>query len=227
MTRSVIFDFDGTLAIGHGPVLAYARAVAPSASKAFVPRVEKALRAFDAGRSAYRDGYHIVAELAAKDGVSSGTMKQAYQVSREILGTVHAPVDAPSGLASLLEALSQHALLHLATNAPAEGVEQVLDSWAVRDCFDQLHFNVGKPDGLYPILRHMLESGPVLAVGDIVEYDLQPALDLGADTALVGATAALSDAKVTMRGLTLDDLRGELVSWASQPPISDTRPLHA
>lgn len=218
MTRSVIFDFDGTLAIGHGPVVAYAKQVAPSAGADFVQRVEEALRTFDAGRSTYRDGYHVVGELAAQDGVSSGTMNQAYQASREILGTAEAPVAAPEGLAGLLEALREHAELHLATNAPGVGVEQVLDSWGVRHLFDHLHFSVGKPDGLYPILREALQLGPVMAIGDIVEFDLQPAIDLGADTALVGATAAESDADVTLRGQTLNDLRGELVTWAAQPP---------
>ncbi|WP_234948495.1 MULTISPECIES: HAD family hydrolase [Corynebacterium] len=221
MACSVIFDFDGTLAIGHGPVLAYANAVAPYAGEHYVARVEEALRTFDAGDSTYRDGYHVVGELAAQDGVSSGTMNQAYQASREILGTNAAPVNAPVGLADLLAELSQHAELHLATNAPGTGVEQVLDSWGVRPYFDHLHFSVGKPDGLYPILCQALERGRVLAVGDIVEFDLQPAIDLGADTALVGATAAGSDVAVTMRGQTLNDLRGELVSWATQPPTQE------
>ncbi|WP_290342868.1 HAD family hydrolase [Corynebacterium auris] len=218
VTRSVVFDFDGTLAIGHGPVLAYAKAVAPSAGEAFVSRVEEALRAFDAGSPMYRDGYHIVGELAAQDGVSSWTMQQAYQTSREILGTAKAPVKAPDEVVPLLEGLSQHAHVHLATNAPRVGVERVLDSWGVYHCFDQLHFNVGKPDGLYPILRQLLKNGPVLAVGDIIEFDLQPAFDLGADTALVGATATGTNAEVTMRGATLTDLRGELCAWVSQSP---------
>lgn len=218
VTRSIVFDFDGTLAVGNGPVLAYARAVAPSAAPGFVARVEDELKALDTGRSGYRDGYHVVAELAERDGVSSGTMNKAYQASREVLGTPDAPVDAPAGLAELLDSLRQHAELHVATNAPRAGVEQVLDSWGVREYFAQTHFNVGKPAGLYPVIEDALRRGPVLAVGDIVEFDLQPAIDLGADTALVGASAATSKAPVTMRGASLAALRDELVRWAEQPP---------
>lgn len=216
VTRAIIFDFDGTLAIGHGPVLAYAREVAPLAGDRFIERVEAALREFDAGRSDYRDGYHIVAELAARDGVSAGTMNQAYLASRAELGTAEAPVDAPVDLMDILAELGEHAVLHVATNAPALGVEQVLESWGVREYIDHLHVEVGKPDGLYPIITQALNDGPVLAVGDIVAYDLQPAIDLGADTALVGATSAHATAAVTMRGATLTDLRNALVRWACQ-----------
>lgn len=222
VTRSIVFDFDGTLAVGNGPVLAYARAVAPSAAPGFVDRVSDELKAFDTGRSAYRDGYHVVAELAERDGVSSGTMNQAYQASREVLGTPDAPVDAPAGLAELIDGLSRYAELHVATNAPRAGVEQVLESWGVRGYFAQVHVNVGKPAGLYPIIEDALRGGPVLAVGDIVEFDLQPAIDLGADTALVGASAATSKAPVTMRGASLTALRDELVRWAQQPPSQNS-----
>lgn len=217
MTRSIIFDFDGTLAVGHGPVMAYARAVAPYANQAFAERVEAELRAFDGGASRYRDGYHVVAELASQDGVSAGTMNQAYLASRAVLGTPEAPVDAPAGLGALLDDLHRHAEIHLATNAPATGVEQVLETWGVRKYFDHVHVGVGKPDGLYPIVERALASGPVLAIGDIVAFDLQPALDLGAETALVGPAATSSDADVTMRGTDLAALRDELLAWAAQP----------
>lgn len=222
VTRSIIFDFDGTLAVGHGPVMAYARAVAPHAGDAFAERVEDVLRALDAGQTDYRDGYHVVADLAAGDGVSSGTMNQAYQASRQVLGTHEAPVDAPAGLAALLGELSRRAALHVATNAPAAGVEQVLETWGVRQHFDHVHVSVGKPDGLFPIIERALAEGPVLAIGDIVAFDLQPALDLGADTALVGPAAAASKADVTMRGATLATLRDQLLAWANQP--TDTTP---
>lgn len=224
VARSIVFDFDGTLAVGNGPVLAYARAVAPSANPGFVDRVKDGLNAFDAGRSGYRDGYHVVAKLAARDGVSSGTMNQAYQASREMLGTSDAPVEAPAGLAELLNSLNRHAELHVATNAPRAGVEQVLKSWEVRGYFAQVHVNVGKPAGLYPIIENSLRGGPVLAVGDIVEFDLQPAIDLGADTALVGASAATSKAPVTMRGASLTTLHDELIHWAAQPPAPTSSP---
>ncbi|MDN6499637.1 MAG: hypothetical protein L0K44_07820, partial [Yaniella sp.] len=75
---------------------------------------------------------------------------------------------------------------------------------------------VGKPAGLFNIVESALDRGPVLAIGDIAEYDLAPALQLGADTALVGATAMTSTAPVTMRGASLEHLASDIQTWAAQ-----------
>ncbi|WP_293697083.1 HAD family hydrolase [uncultured Agrococcus sp.] len=215
MTRTIVFDFDGTLAIGHGPVLAFADCVAPLAGKDYLARVKAALDEYDAGRSDFRDGYHIVGALAADDGVVADALSDAYSRSRDVLGTEEAPVQTIDGLDEFLAGLGRHARIVLATNAPAAGIERVLNAWSVRDRFDDVRVSVGKPAGLTPVIEQALEHGPVLAIGDIVEFDLAPALALGADTALVGATAATSSASVTMRGATLTDLRPDIETWAA------------
>lgn len=212
MTPSIIFDFDGTLVVGHAPVLAYARTAAPSTN--FMKTVEEELRAFDRGETSYRDGYDLVAQLAAEAGVTPVALEEAYAHSRTYLGTDEAPVEALPEIADFLSSLHQRAELCLATNAPAVGVERVLDSWGVRGHFDQLHVNVGKPTGLRPIVADLMKKGRVLSIGDIVDYDLAPALELGADTALVGATAVVSPAEVTFRGDTLVDLYDPILAWA-------------
>ena len=226
MRPSIIFDFDGTLAIGHGPVLAYARFVADAAGPQFVERVESELANYDDGATEYRDGYNIVASLAEADGVEDKTMAAAYIRSREELGTRSAPVRSMPGLDDFLSRVGQYARLVLATNAPQEGVGRVLENWGVQDSFDELHFRVGKPAGLKAIVEVELAEGPVLAVGDIVEYDLAPALALGADTALVGATAATSTAQVTMRDASLENLVSAIHTWAVQAaaPASSALP---
>lgn len=216
MTPSIIFDFDGTLAIGHGPVLAYARLLAPAAAPGFLQRVEAELVRYDNGATDFRDGYNIVASLGAADGVPEATMAAAYTSSRAQLGTAQAPVESMPELKALLSALGQYAHLVLATNAPGEGVDRVLANWNVQDRFDEQHFNVGKPAGLHNIVESALDRGPVLAIGDIAEYDLAPALQLGADTALVGATATTSTAPVTMRGASLEHLASDIQTWAAQ-----------
>lgn len=215
MIPSIIFDFDGTLAVGHGPVRAYARFAAPAAAPDFLHRVEAALADYDAGHTAYRDGYDVIASLAAEDSVPAETLSAAYASSRTELGTERAPVESMPGLDDFLAAVGRHARLVLATNAPAEGVDRVLHSWGVRERFDDVHFTVGKPAGLTPILEDALSRGPVLAVGDIVDFDLAPALALGADTALVGATAATSPAAVTLRAASLAELSSDIQSWAA------------
>ena len=222
MRPSIIFDFDGTLAIGHGPVLAYARFVADAAGPQFVERVESELANYDAGATEYRDGYNIVASLAEADGVEDKTMAAAYTRSREELGTARAPVRSMPRLDNFLATVGQYARLVLATNAPQEGVGRVLENWGVHNSFDELHFRVGKPAGLSAIVEAELADGPVLAVGDIVEYDLAPALGLGADTALVGATAATSTAHVTMRGASLEHLESDIHTWAVQAAAHTT-----
>lgn len=227
MPATIIFDFDGTLAVGNGPVLAYARQVAEVAGEGFLQRVEAGIADFEAGNSPCRDGYDVVGSLAAAEGVTEAQLGRAYQRSRELLGTEAAPVTTMPGLDDFLTGLRRHARLVLATNAPEVGVDAVLDAWGVREAFDALHFAVGKPAGLAAVVRDTLAEGPVLAVGDIAEYDLAPARSQGADTALVGATAADDSITVTMRGRSLADLRTAIESWAaaaaqsSEPPRSD------
>ncbi|AGN19196.1 HAD family hydrolase [Corynebacterium glutamicum] len=213
VTPSIVFDFDGTLAIGHGPVLAYALCVAPEGSKDFLERVRRELRRYDDGQSIYRDGYDIVAKLASELGIDDGTMSVAYGESRKLLGSDLAPVEHVRGIKDILSSLKGHARLVLATNAPENGVHDLLRQWGVADLFDQLHFVVGKPAGLISIISDLQLDGPVLAVGDIYEFDLSPAAQLGADTALVGATATISEAKVSMRGDSIADL--PLLAWVS------------
>lgn len=215
MTPTIIFDFDGTLALGDGPITAFARVIAErTGSSEFAGRAEAALAAFESGDVDYRDGYDAVTRIAISEGVSPETIAAAYDASRAMLGSDQAAVSAPDELAAFLTRLGTYARLVLATNAPGDGVVSVLQSWGVAGAFDDMHFTVGKPTGLEPVLREALVRGPVLAVGDIVEFDLAPAAQLGADTALVGATAARSAATATMRGRTLADLYDRILEWA-------------
>lgn len=214
MAPSIVFDFDGTLAIGHGPVRAYALQVAESAGNEYLDTVDEALASYDAGESSYRDGYDIVGSLAVNYGIGEAALQQAYVASREIIGTALAPVATMPGLAEFLETLRGSAQLVLATNAPEAGIRRVLESWGVSESFDQLHFTAAKPAGLQRIVEPLVQAGPVLSIGDIVEFDLAPAAALGADTALVGATAATSDFSATMRGESLAALAAEITTWA-------------
>ncbi|MFT4235087.1 MAG: HAD family hydrolase [Microbacterium sp.] len=215
MTSTIVFDFDGTLALGAGPVLAYARLIAPHVDDAYLGEVEAALTAFEAGESDYRDGYDTVATVALAHGASADVMDAAYAESRSLLGTPDAPVTTIPDLPGFLASLGDDTRLVLATNAPGVGIDRVLAEWGVADAFDELHFAVGKPVGLTALISAALELGPVLSVGDIVVNDLAPAIELGAHTALVGVTASRSDAPVTMRGETLHALRSDILAWAA------------
>ncbi len=213
---TVVFDFDGTIALGHGPVLAYARHVGALADDpGLVEDARAALQKVDAGDATYRDGYDAVRQVALSHAVPVEVLGRAYLASRSELGSATAPVEAPVGLGEFLADLARSAQLVLATNAPEIGVDHVLQLLGAADHLVERHFSIGKPDGLVAILTDHLADGPVLAVGDIWAYDLAPAAELGADTALVGFTAQSADPKPTMSGTTLADLYGEITNWAA------------
>ena len=203
---AVIFDFDGTVALGHGPVRAYADAIPAERlanSAAFAEQVEVALAELDDLTSDYRDGYHAVAELATAQGVSPEALSQAYIASRRLLGTDKAPVHMPRKLPELLHAISEHAWVVLATNAPDDGIEDLLSTWNIRQYFDQLSFNSRKPAGMTQVIEG-LGARRILAIGDIAENDLDPAAELGAQTLLVTPHH------------TLDDAAADIIAWAHQ-----------
>lgn len=224
MTLTLVLDFDGTIALGAGPLEAFARAVSTAAEDpTFAGRALAALDAFERGETDARDGYDVISTLATGQGVTADVLEGAYQSSRALLGSEHAAIAPPTGLADFLTRIHEHVRVVLATNAPGAGIRPVLDAWGVTDLFDDLHFTVGKPTGLVPIIRAAVSEGPVLSVGDIFEFDLAPAAELGAATALVGATAERSPASVTMRGRTIADLYGDIEAWAATAVSSTPR----
>lgn len=203
---AIIFDFDGTVTIGHGPVRAYAQAIPkhPLAdAAAFAEQVEAALTDIDGLKSPYRDGYHAVADLAIAQGIETEELSRAYLASRQLLGTDHAPVEMPRKLPALLAAIAPHAWVVLATNAPEVGIEKLLERWRIREYFDQMSFNTKKPAGLSSLIEE-LNSQRILAIGDIAENDLVPAAELGAHTLLVTPHH------------TLDDAFEDIIAWAQQ-----------
>ncbi|MGV8882238.1 MAG: HAD family hydrolase [Rhodoglobus sp.] len=226
---TIIFDLDGTLALGDGPLIAFARSVADRVGDTgFVGRARLAIDAFAEGESGYRDGYDAITQTATADGITSETLSAAYGQARIRFGSADAPVLPPDGLAAFLLDIGTRARLVLATNAPDDGVKALLESWGVADVFDAMHFTIGKPDGLVPIVREATQQGPVLAIGDIAEFDLLPAAQCGADTALVGSGATRSTVSVTMRALTLADLYDQITHWiessSSSAPSSSDNP---
>lgn len=221
MKPTIVFDFDGTLALGDGPIVAYARAIAARiGDDSFPARADTALIAYAAGETSYRDGYDAVATLAAEDQVSAAVVGAAYDDSRALLGTNQAAVSAPADLSNFLRRIEDRAHLVLATNAPGDGVTALLSSWGIVNAFDAMHFRVGKPSGLLPILTEALARGPVLSVGDLHEFDLAPAAQLGADTALVGPAAARLDLSATMRGHTIADLYEQISDWIASAAVA-------
>lgn len=217
---TIIFDFDGTLALGIGPVVAYATAIAEQAERPeFLTDARHAIDAFETGDADYPDGYGAVASVADAHNVPASTVNAAYIRSRELLGTDRAPVFFPADLPAFFERVGSTAKLWLATNAPAAGITDLLERAGLHKWLARSSFNVGKPDGLLPLLHDALGLGPVLVVGDVYDYDLAPAIALGAATALVGRTADSDPRPVTMRAERLDALYAQIEAWAASAAL--------
>lgn len=185
--RVLVFDFDGTVSLGLGPVRSYARYIAQGLpideAHAFLAAVDGGLarpsgilvteaRADFIGTAQTVngtppiDGYDLVRLLSLQFPVTAADRDAAYLQSRFELATDAAPVIAPLGLADFLAKAREHAHLVLATNAPDIRLNEALDALGLAGAFDAIHPSVGKPGGLDAILDTWLDrvgAGPSTA----------------------------------------------------------------
>lgn len=225
--RIVVFDFDGTVSLGHGPIRAYARFIADGlparAATAFLGAVELHLAA-GAARPADAtipiDGYDLVRMLADGYDVPVAARNAAYLASRNQLATPAAPVLPPAGLADFLAGARAQAQLVLATNAPPIRIDEALAALGLTGAFDAVYTSVGKPAGFGPLLDELLAALPagstagqgLLSIGDVWANDLAPAHARGASTALVGDHQP-AGATPTYRATHLPELYPALQAW--------------
>lgn len=233
--RVIIFDFDGTITVGDGPVLAYAEQVASRLAPGLADGFRAAVAAGLHGRTGASstlatdpiDDYDLVRQVAVTHGADAAVLSAAYLASRELLATEHAVISAPvltqqpgtrtpggDDLASWLRRLSTQAYLVLATNAPATGLDRALAVLGVTDIFDEVRTSVGKPAGMHALVDEMLARGPVLSVGDVWHNDLEPVWVRGAATALL-ARGGVGDVRATYSAGTLDGLVPGITAWAA------------
>lgn len=219
---TVVFDFDGTLALGRGPLDAYAACLGELTGNDVVTASQAAVERFDAGDTTFLDAYDAVRVTALSYGVSDAQLSAAYLRSRELLATDAAPIHPPTGLGDFMAQLCRSATCVLATNAPALGIPRALTVLGITEAVTEVHCDVGKPSGLEPIIATHIAEGPTLAVGDIWDNDLAPAHRLGASTALVGV--GHSGGQPTMRGPTLTELYDDILHWATQATVPNPVP---
>ncbi|WP_241796364.1 HAD family hydrolase [Microbacterium sp. C5A9] len=185
MNSLLLFDFDGTIALGDGPVLAYASQVGAALGDrdGFVDALREVLSSAD---GEVLDGYDAVRRAAVARGADSRLLSRAYLASRTQLATADAPVDAPDGLADFLRAAAPLAELVLVTNAPAIRIDEALDALGLAGLFTRIVTSAGKPAGLDAFLAALPADTRVLSIGDIWHNDLAPAHARGHATALIG-----------------------------------------
>lgn len=227
---TLLFDFDGTVALGDGPMMAYATAVATELdelrSRAFLATVRAELTA--AGTAGHGrpvegvvpiDGYDLIRILAVAEGVEEQRLSTAYLASRHLLATDDAAVHSPLGLAGFLAEAKEHANLILATNAPDIRINEALASLGLDGSFHRIVTNVGKPAGLNALLDELLAASDsadgLLSIGDVWVNDLAPVSARGGLTALVGAAAAAAphDATPTFLATSLSELYPDILAW--------------
>jgi FMN phosphatase YigB (HAD superfamily) len=236
----LLLDFDGTVAVGHGPVHAYARAaaasLAPAAADAFRVEAAAAIEAAGewgdgpaaSGARAPLDGYDLVRVLAEKHGVGPLALSAAYLASRHALGTDQAPVRAPAGLAAVLAELRTEATVVLATNAPDIRLTPTLAALGLSGLLDVVLTEVGKPAGMTDALDRLGVAGPdgpvrVLSVGDVWANDLAPVAARGHATALISRRPP-PEARPTWTVPELPELYPALRNWVRGGGRTD--PLH-
>ena len=206
-----MLDFDGTVAVGDEPVLAYFRGVAG-------PEADDVLaRWVLTGGAGYRDGYALVADWAAAHEVAEEVCAAAYAASRAALHDGSASVTAPQGLADLLRRRPDDVRCVLVTNAPVAGIEPVLARLGLEGLLDEVVGDARKPDGLPVVLERLLAEASLpadrlLSVGDVWRNDLEPAAAIGAATAFVDRFGS-GEGSPAFRSRTLEDLLPDLERW--------------
>ncbi|MBE7953484.1 HAD family hydrolase [Microbacterium oxydans] len=209
MNSILIFDFDGTIALGDGPVLAYAQQVAAGLGDddTFLDDVRAVLAAADGDAL---DGYDAVRRVAEARGADARLLSNAYLASRAQLGTADAPITAPDGLAEFLSSVDAERIL--VTNAPAIRIVDALETLGLRGLFDRIVTGAGKPRGLEAVLAELPADARVLSIGDIWHNDLAPAHARGHATALIGGFSD-PDATPTFRAAEFSTLVPQLEAW--------------
>lgn len=209
MNSLLLFDFDGTIALGDGPVLAYAQQVATAlGDPSLVDRIRSTLDAADGAL----DGYDAVRRAAEEQGADAALLGRAYLDSRARLATAEAPITAPAGLAAFLAAAEGLAERVLVTNAPPVRIPEALDALGLTGLFDRVVTDARKPAGLEAVLATLPDGIRVLSIGDIWHNDLAPAHARGHATALVGGFADPA-ADPTYRASAFAELIPRLDDW--------------
>lgn len=223
----LVLDFDGTVCLGDGPVWSYAEAAIAALPRERTEAGE-ALRAELAQflatgtdpstRGRYSDGYAAVAALAAAH-LDPESLAHAYYSSRAALARGEVDVVPATGIAELLTQLGGRARRVLVTNAPALGLDAVMQRLGLAHCFDEVIGDADKPTGwstLLPRLTRDLPSTHVMSVGDIWANDIADPLAAGCVTALIDRFHR-SDGHAHLVATRLDDVYDDILAWASDP----------
>lgn len=210
---TILFDFDGTICLGAGPVIVFSQTLDSLApGHEFERRVRDFLADPDAKGpySACDDPYDVVAIAAADAGLPRELTDAAYTDSRTAAS--RSDVRAPADFADFIRSLPVDCVL--VTNSPAREFAVFLERLELVGAFSTVVTSAGKPAGMHAVVREHLANGPVLSVGDKWVNDLAPARFLGADTAIVDTFGRrLDKGRATFRAHVLELLYPQIRGW--------------
>ncbi|MGP9539676.1 HAD family hydrolase [Brachybacterium sp. AOP43-C2-M15] len=223
----VVFDFDGTVCLGDGPVLAYAQEAFAGMPADAADAAQEAFERWMSGdRAAAPDAPDAYVALAAiARPVLGEDLHLAYLASRERLRRDPLGIHPPEGLGALLDDLGAEGCARvLLTNSPAVGMEEALDALGVRDRFDQIVIQGRKRRLMEHHLLTVLggqDPRRLVSVGDNLVNDVSPALRIGARGLLITGAWGSSDVTGTVHGAQLAPTLAE-----HAPALRDFAQMH-
>lgn len=226
----LLLDLDGTVCVGDGPALRYADEVAAQLDDDGRAAMRHALAAFlrGAGDTDAQDVYQLVQEVAAARGLAREDQGRAYLASRAALLTEGLGVAAPAGLADLLGELDVHVVV--LTNAPADGLDVLLERLGLAGVVDETIGDARKPGGTGPAVDRLLaahgivdEPWRLLSVGDLWANDLRAPRERGCATAYIDRFD-LRQGPADARAATFEELYDAVRDWAAgaRRPVNST-----
>ncbi|WP_157683240.1 HAD family hydrolase [Microlunatus soli] len=217
----LLLDFDGTICLGDGPVLAYAEAAFAALPAAQRAAAEEQLARFvdhdPQLHRQYADGYVLVQTLAAS--LPPAQLQAAYLTSRHRLAADGLGVRPAAGLAELLIKVGPTVSTVVLTNAPEVGVVETLERFGLSGLLDQVIVAGGKPTRMPEHLDVLLAGRPpstLLSIGDHWINDVRIPLQRGTFGGLITETPR-ADQPAHLIGSGLAELSDGITEWAADP----------
>ena len=218
----LLLDFDGTVCLGDGPVLAYAQE-----AFGYLPANERSavrtrLAAFLSGDPdllrQYADGYGCVQDLVA-DHLSPEQLSAAFLTSRKRLATEDLGTSAAAGIKDLLSVLDGSVTRVLLTNSPAVGVVESIKRFGLSELFDQVVVGARKQHRMgehVAVLTDGRPSATLISVGDHWANDVAVPLQRGCATGYISGHPG-ADEPAHLCGRDLATVAPGILDWAQDP----------
>lgn len=218
----LLLDFDGTVSLGDGPVLAYAQkafALLPADRRiAAADQLAGYLGGDPELLRRYADGYDCVRDRTI-DYLTPDQLSAAYLTSRRRLAVDGLDTYPAPGIVELLTTLGGAVTRVVLTNSPAIGVFESLERFGLADLLDEVVVGADKPHRMaehVDVLTAGRLPATLISVGDHWTNDLAVPVQRGCATAYVSKHPG-ADEPVNSCAPDLVTLVPEILVWAEDP----------